>query len=63
MSNQITVPISITSDKSIENVETSTLIDSGAGGQFIDQNFTKQFPIQRLDQALTAYNVDGTENK
>jgi hypothetical protein len=63
MSNQITIPISITSDKSIENVETSALIDSGAGGQFIDQNFAKRFPIQKLDQALVAYNVDGTENK
>jgi hypothetical protein len=63
MSNQISVPISITSDKSTKNFETSALIDSGAGGQFIDQNYAKQFPIQKLDQALTAYNVDGMENK
>lgn len=63
MSNQIAVPISITSDRSEKSVETSALIDSGAGGQFIDQNYARQFPIQKLDEPLAAYNVDGTENK
>jgi gag-polyprotein putative aspartyl protease len=40
-----------------------TLIDSGAGGLFIDQNFAKNFKINYLDQPVKAYNMDGTENK
>ena len=41
------------------------LIDSGAGGKFIDQNYAKRmnFKIHKLDALLQAYNVDGTENK
>jgi hypothetical protein len=30
---------------------------------FIDQNFTKNFEINYLDEPVKAYNVDGTENK
>jgi Retroviral aspartyl protease len=40
-----------------------TLINSGAGGLFIDQNFAKNFEINYLDKPVKAYNVDGTENK
>jgi hypothetical protein len=40
-----------------------TLIDSGAGGLFIGQNYTKNFDINYLDKPVKAYNVDGTENK
>jgi hypothetical protein len=40
-----------------------TLIDSGAGGLFIDQNYAKNFDINYLDKPVKAYNVDGTENK
>jgi hypothetical protein len=40
-----------------------TLIDSGAGGLFIDQNFAKNFEINYLDELIKAYNMDGTENK
>jgi hypothetical protein len=40
-----------------------TLIDSSAGGLFIDQNYTKNFDINYLDELVKAYNVDGMENK
>jgi hypothetical protein len=40
-----------------------TLIDSGAGGLFIDQNFAKNFKINYLDEPVKAYNMDRTENK
>jgi hypothetical protein len=40
-----------------------TLINSGAGEMFIDQNFAKNFEINYLDKPVKAYNVDGTENK
>jgi hypothetical protein len=57
--NSISVPINIGPSK--QTVE--TLIDSGAGGLFIDQNYAKNFDINYLDEPVKAYNVDGTENK
>jgi hypothetical protein len=57
--NSISVPINIGSRK--QTIE--TLINSGAGGLFIDQNFAKNFDINYLDKPVKAYNVDGTENK
>jgi hypothetical protein len=40
-----------------------TLIDSGTGGLFINQNFAKNFYINYLDEPVKAYNIDRTENK
>jgi RNase H-like domain found in reverse transcriptase/Reverse transcriptase (RNA-dependent DNA polymerase) len=57
--NSISVPINIGSSK----WTVKTLIDSSAGGLFIDQNFAKNFDINYLDEPVKAYNVDGTENK
>jgi hypothetical protein len=57
--NLISVPINIGLSK--QTIE--TLIDSGAGGLFIDQNFAKNFDINYMDEPVKAYNVDGTENK
>jgi hypothetical protein len=57
--NSISVPINIGSSK--QTIE--TLIDSGAGGLFIDQNYTKNFDINYLDKPVKAYNVDGMKNK
>ena len=49
----------------VESVETLGLIKSGAGGKFIDQNFTKKsgFKTLKLEEPLRVLNVDGTENK
>jgi hypothetical protein len=57
--NSISVPINIGSSKQT----VKTLIDSSAGGLFIDQNYAKNFDINYLDKPVKAYNVDGTENK
>jgi Reverse transcriptase (RNA-dependent DNA polymerase)/Retroviral aspartyl protease len=57
--NSISVLINIGLSK--QTVE--TLIDSGAGGLFIDQNFAKNFKINYLDELVKAYNVDRMENK
>ena len=48
-----------------ENVETLALIDSGAGGKFIDQNFAKKEKLETkdLENPLVVYNVNGTLNK
>jgi hypothetical protein len=55
----ISVPIKI----GLSKQTIKTLIDSGAGGLFIDQNYAKNFNINYLDKPVEAYNVDGTENK
>jgi hypothetical protein len=55
----MSVPIEIGSSK--QTIE--TLVDSGAGGLFIDQNYAKNLNINYLDKPVKAYNVDGTENK
>ena len=39
------------------------MIDYGAEGAFIDQNFTKNFEQKKLDHPLTAKNLDGMINK
>ena len=39
------------------------MIDCGAGGVFIDQNFAKNFEQRKLDRPLTAKNVNGTVNE
>jgi uncharacterized protein YybS (DUF2232 family) len=57
--NSISVPINICSSKQI----IETLINSSAGGMFIDQNFAKNFEINYLGEPVKAYNIDGTENK
>ena len=46
-------------------IETNALLDTGAGGIFINQNFTQSqgFVIQNLAKPLEAFNVDGTKNK
>jgi hypothetical protein len=57
--NSIYVLINIGSSK--QNVK--TLINSGTGRLFIDQNFAKNFEINYLDEPVKAYNVDRIENK
>jgi len=61
------LPISISCDRGRgkKTVETKALVDSSAGGTFINQNFarTKGFRLQNLEHPITVYNVDGTLNK
>jgi len=61
------IPVSFPIDlqESPKIVETKALIDSGAGGKFIDQNFSKALGLKqkRLKKALSVKNVDGTPNK
>ena len=60
------LPIILSCEKSgNKNVETKALLDTGAGGKFIDQNFVLQNNIRtyKLAKPITVYNVDGMENK
>ena len=63
-SNKLSIPIRI-SETEKKTVETLGLIDSGAGGKFIDQNYVKKLGLKThtLETPIRAYNVDGTENK
>jgi hypothetical protein len=48
-----------------KNVETTTLLDTGAGGKFINQNFIRNQKIEtkELKYPIEVFNVDGTPNK
>jgi hypothetical protein len=48
-----------------ELIETQPLVDSGAGGIFMDQNYARKhgFNLTKLEYPITARNVDGTKNK
>jgi hypothetical protein len=48
-----------------EPIETQPLVDSGAGGTFMDQNYARKhgFNLTKLKYLITAQNVDRTENK
>jgi len=61
----MTIPIKISGKTEKENIDTPGLLDSGAGGKDIDQNYARKsgFKVQQLEQSLKAFNVDGTENK
>ena len=63
-SNSLSIPISIELAER-ETVETMGLIDSGAGGKFINQNYVKKIGLEtkKLNKPIIARNVDGTENK
>src|SRR5271163_1398017 len=63
-SQSLIVPMTISLGER-ESVETDSLVDSGAGGVFIDQNYARRLhlDIKMLDIPMKARNVDGTENK
>jgi hypothetical protein len=46
-------------------IETQPLVNSGAGGIFMDQNYARKhgFNLTKLEYPIMARNVDGTENK
>ena len=58
------LPIEIKKNE-YESIETLALIDSGAGGKFINRKYVEQLglPIQTLKKPIMARNVDGTLNK
>jgi hypothetical protein len=55
----------ITTPEKNELIETQPLVDSGAGGTFMDQNYARKhrFNLTKLEYPITARNMDGTENK
>ena len=63
--NSLYLTIDILPDEEDETIETKTLLDCGAGGIFMDQNFARKHNIRttKLEQPIRAQNVDGTDNK
>ena len=63
-SNKVSISIQIEGTEE-RSIKTLGLIDSGAGGKFINENYAKRmgFKTHKLEKPLQAYNVDGTENK
>ena len=62
----MSILISILSDHvKRKTVKRKALLDIGAGGKFINQNFVLRENIRthKLAKPITIYNVDGTENK
>ena len=61
-SKSFSIPVQVCDDT--KSVETLALIDSGAGGKFIDQTYVQKLGIevQKLEQPLIARNVDGMQN-
>ena len=62
----MTVSIEI-SGKNIDQktIKTQTLLDTGAGEKFINQNFVQNQKIKtrKLEHPIKVFNVDGTPNK
>ena len=61
--NTMTVSIEIPSENiDQKTVKTKTLLDTGAGGKFIDQNFVQNQEIKtkNLEHPIEVFNVDGT---
>ena len=47
-----------------KTVATAALLDSGAGGVFLDADFARKhnFPLHQIDTPMAVFNVDGTRN-
>ena len=56
------IPVAITCKD--RTVETNALIDSGAGGLFIDESFARKskLPLLPIPHPIPVFNVDGTPN-
>jgi len=63
----MSIPLTITSEKQgkKKKIVEKSLINSGAGGNFIDQNFAKAqgFELTPLAKPIQVFNVDGTLKK
>jgi hypothetical protein len=65
--NTMTVDILISGESLGQKkiVKTTTLLDTGAGGKFINQNFIQNQKVEtkELKYPIEVFNVDGTPNK
>ena len=63
--HSLNIIISAKHNQNDKIIKTPALINSGAGGTFINQNHAQKigYKLTELETPVKAYNVDGTENK
>jgi hypothetical protein len=65
--NTMTIPLEVSCESTCgkKTAELTALLDTGAGGKFIDQNYVQKMKMKAMDleHPLKVYNVDGTPNK
>jgi Retroviral aspartyl protease len=63
--NSFHIKADIVTPEKNELIKTRPLVNSGAGGTFMNQNYAWKhgFNLTKLEYPITARNVDGTENK
>ena len=64
--NTMTLSIKISGESTGQKtVKMKALLDTGAGGKFIDQNFVQnqKIKMKNLEHPIEVFNVDGTPNK
>jgi len=61
----IMLPIHLKTSDTTEETSTEAMVDTGATGDFIDQDFVARakLPTRKLSQPIPVYNVDGTLNE
>jgi len=61
----IMLPIHLKMTDTMEETSMEAIVDTGATGDFIDQDFVTRakLPTRKLSQPIPVYNVDGTLNK
>jgi len=59
------LPIHLKTMDTMEETSMEAMVDTGATGDFIDQDFVTQakLPTRKLSQPIPVYNVDGTFNE
>ncbi len=63
--NCIMLPIQLKTTDTMEEASTEAMVDTGATGDFIDQDFVDRakLPTCKLSQPIPVYNVDGSLNE
>jgi len=61
----IMVPTHLKTTDTMEEASTEAMVDTGATGDFVDQDFVNQakLPTRKLSQPIPVYNVDGMLNE
>ena len=59
------LPIHLKMTDTMEETSTEAMVDTGATGDFIDQDFVTRakLPTRKLSQLISVYNVDGMLNE
>ena len=63
--NCIMLPVHLKTTDTTEEASTEVMVDTGATGDFIDQDFVArtELPTRKLSQPVPVFNVDGTPNE